>query len=95
MIAKRTLRQFWERAPEAEEALKAWYAEARHAQWTTPTDIKAQYRHASILKSGRVVFNIHGNTYRLIVRINYAAGVVYIRFVGSHSEYDKIDAETV
>lgn len=95
VIARKTLREFWEREPGAEESLKAWYAEAKNAEWKTSADVKATYRHASILKNSRVIFNIHGNTYRLIVAISYSAGIVYIRFVGTHTEYDKINAETV
>jgi mRNA interferase HigB len=73
----------------------AWLAEANGSLWRTPVDIKRKYRNASILKSGRVVFNISGNKYRLIVRVNYAAWVVDIRFFGTHAEYDRIDAESV
>jgi len=73
----------------------AWWAEASAAQWRTPIDVNARYATASVLKSGRAVFNIKGNDYRLVVRINYRAGVVEIRFFGSHAEYDKIDAGTV
>jgi mRNA interferase HigB len=98
VIAKRTLRQFWESAPQYADAkgpLDAWYAEARKAQWRTPQDIKAQFRHASILKNQRVVFNIGGNKYRLIVAVDYQRQVVFIRFIGTHAQYDTIDAEVV
>lgn len=95
IVAKKTIREFWERFPDAEDALKAWYAEIKAAEWQNPTDIKAQYGNASILKDNRVVFNICGNKYRLIVKINYIASIVLIRFVGTHKEYDAIDAETV
>ena len=95
MISRKALQEFWEREPGAEEPLRAWYAEAKSAHWTTPADVKAHYRHASILKNKRVVFNIHGNTYRLIVAISYSVGIVLIKFVGTHAEYDEIDAETV
>ena len=98
IIAKRTLRTFWEdhpRGPRAKSALESWYAEAAHAEWTRPTDVTAMYGDASILKDGRVVFNIAGNKYRLVVRINYGYQVVFIRFVGTHQEYDDIDAETI
>lgn len=95
IISKRTIREFWERYPDAEEALKAWHAEAKAADWQNPADIKAQFGNASILKDSRVVFNICGNKYRLIVKINYPASIVLIRFVGTHKEYDAIDAETV
>ena len=80
---------------DARGPLEAWYYEARHAQWASPADIKAQYRSASILKGNRVVFNIAGNKYRLVVRINYHSKTVFVRFIGTHKEYDKIDAEVI
>lgn len=95
IIAKKTLREFWGRFPDAEQPLKAWYAEAKHADWQTPNDVKAKYASASILKGSRVVFNICGNKYRLVVKINYPHRIIYVRFVGTHEEYDGIDAETV
>ena len=95
VIAKGTLREFWLRYPDAEESLLAWYREAERANWDQPSAVKAQFRNCSILKSGRVVFNIKGNHYRLAVQINYPYRVVYIRFVGTHAEYDKIDADEV
>ncbi|MFA6239603.1 MAG: type II toxin-antitoxin system HigB family toxin [Candidatus Hydrogenedentales bacterium] len=95
VIARSTLRAFWEREPAARSVLEAWFAEARNASWKTSADVKATYRSASILKGGRVVFNICGNSYRLVVAINYAYSLVYIRFVGTHRQYDAIDAETI
>lgn len=95
VIAKRTLREFWVKYPDAEEPLQAWYREALHAKWTNPHIIKVQYRSASVLQSGRVIFNIAGNKYRLVVKIEYASGIVYIRFIGTHRQYDRIDVETV
>lgn len=97
VIAKRTLRKFWEQQSyrDAEQPIRAWYGEAEDAEWSTPNDIKAQYRNASILKSNRVVFNIAGNKYRLVVKINFEHQIVYIRFVGTHAQYDEIDVETV
>ncbi len=98
IIAKRTLRVFWERErrfADAKRALEDWHAQVSHADWATPAEVKAQYGEASILKGSRVVFNICGNKYRLIVQINYPYRVVYIRFVGTHAEYDQIDAETI
>lgn len=78
-----------------EQALRAWYAEAKQASWSTPAAIKAQYAHASILRDSRVVFNICGNEYRLVVKINYDFYTIYIRFIGTHREYDQIDAQTI
>jgi mRNA interferase HigB len=95
VIAVSTLRAFWERHPDAEQPLKAWYEEATHAVWSQPADIKAQYRSASVLKNRRMVFNIKGNDYRLIVAIAYRLQIVYVKFVGTHEEYDAVDAETV
>lgn len=94
-ITKRTLLDFWEKHPDALSPLSAWYAESVKAQWLTPQDIKAQYATASILGDNRVVFNIGGNKYRLIVKINYPYGTLYIRFIGTHAEYDKIKAEEI
>ena len=84
MIAVSTLRDFWERHPDAEQPLKAWYEEATNASWTQPADIKAYYRSASVLKNRRVVFNIKGNDYRLIMAIAYKLQIVYVKFVGTH-----------
>jgi mRNA interferase HigB len=95
VIAVSTLRSFWARHPDAEQPIKAWYEEATKASWTKPADIKAQYRSASILKNRRVVFNIKGNDYRLVVAITYKLQIIYVKFVGTHKEYDAIDAETV
>lgn len=88
-------REFWERHPDAEQPLKAWCDEARSAVWRTPKDIKHYYRSASILKNRRVVFNIKGNDYRLIVAVAYEFGAAYIKFIGTHQQYDDIDAYTV
>ena len=95
IIAKPKLKQFWERHTQAEGPLKAWYHEAKRATWVGPNDIKARCRSADILHGNRVVFNISGNNYRLVVQNAYQPGIVYIRFVGTHAEYDKIDAERV
>jgi mRNA interferase HigB len=95
VIAISTLRQFWETHPAAEQPIKAWVDEANQANWAQPADIKTQYRSASVLKNRRVVFNIKGNDYRLIVAIAYRLGIVYVKFIGTHAEYDKINAETV
>ena len=95
IIAKRTLREFWERYSDAEETLLAWYREVEKEDWSQPAQVKEKYRSASIVKGSRVVFNIKGNDYRLVVRINYPYRVVYVRFVGTHVEYDAIDVEEV
>jgi mRNA interferase HigB len=95
VIAVSTLRAFWARQPDAEQPLKAWYEEATSARWTQPADIKAQYRSASVLKNRRVAFSIKGNDYRLIVAIAYQLQIVFVKFVGTHKEYDAVDAETI
>lgn len=95
VISRKTLSQFWEKHEAAAEALKAWFKEAEHAQWETPGDIKNRYRSADILPDNRIVFNIKGNHYRLVVKVSYPAQIVYIRFVGTHQEYSKINAETI
>lgn len=96
VIAVGTLRDFWRKHADAEHPLKAWYDEARKAEWKTPADIKANYGSASFIANNRVIFNIKGNTYRLVVAIYYkGSGIVFIKFIGTHAEYDKIDAETV
>lgn len=95
VIAIARLRQFWEKHPDAEVPLRAWYAAASRAQWRTPADIKAAYRNASFLANDRVVFNIKGNDYRLVVAVRYEKGIMFIRFIGTHREYDRIDAETI
>jgi mRNA interferase HigB len=95
VISIKTLRDYWQKEPGVEGELKAWYVEAKNAAWKTPAEIKTKYGNASILKTGRVVFNICGNRYRLVVRINYAFGLVYVRFIGTHKEYDKIDAGSI
>jgi len=79
----------------AKEALEAWYQHTLKADWATPAELKAQFKSASILQDGRVVFNIAGNKYRLVVWINYAYRVVYIRFIGTHKQYDGIDVQTI
>lgn len=96
IIAKRTLVQFWESGHgDAEQPLKAWHAMAKAASWSDPSEIKAKFSTASFLANNRVVFNIGGNKYRLVVKVEYAIKAVYIRFIGSHTEYDKIDASKI
>lgn len=95
IISLKTLRDFWESHPNARQQLQAWYEDAKHAVWQSPTDIKAMYRNASIVANNRVAFNIKANDYRLIVAINYQLGIAYIRFVGTHAEYDRVNAAEV
>lgn len=95
IIAISQLKSFWQKYPDSEQPLLAWIDEARNADWSTPTDIKEQFRSTSILKSRRVVFNIKGNDYRLVVAVAYRYGALYIKFVGTHKQYDTIDADTV
>ncbi len=95
VIAKKILRDFWFKHPDCEQQLKAWYQEANVSVWRRPKDIKKEYPSASILEGDRVVFNIKGNHYRLIVKINYSYGMVWIRFIGTHAQYDKIDATKI
>jgi mRNA interferase HigB len=95
IVAKPVLRDFWKRFPEAEGPLLAWYREVEKEDWDEPSKIKEKYRSASIIKGGRAVFNIKGNDFRLVVKINYRSRIVFIRFVGTHAEYDKINVEEV
>ncbi|MGA8816759.1 MAG: type II toxin-antitoxin system HigB family toxin [Xanthobacteraceae bacterium] len=98
IIALATLRSFLNRNPayaDAAEPVMAWYRQLKAADWATPAEVKRDVRSASILKDGRVVFNISGNKYRIVVWINYAYRVVYIRFIGTHRQYDHIDAQTI
>lgn len=92
IIALKILREFWKTHRQAEIPLRAWYAGAHRADWDNPTDIKSAYRSASVVANNRVVFNIKGNDYRLVVAVHYNRRIMFIRFVGTHREYDKIDA---
>lgn len=98
VIALSTLKTFWAnslRHADAEEPALAWYRDVLKADWASPAAVKAQFGTASILKDGRVVFNIGGNKYRLVVWINYPYRVVYVRFIGTHKQYDAIDAQSI
>ena len=95
IVAKKTLREFWERHPTAKGSLLAWFREVKQEDWDTPAKVKARYRSASIVGGNRVVFNIKGNDYRLVAKINYRYRTVYVRFVGTHAEYDAINVEEV
>lgn len=92
IISRKILREFWEKHPDTQQAIQSWYADVKKANWTSPAEIKRTYRNASIVANNRVVFNIKGNNYRIVLAIQYEFGIVYIRFVGTHSEYEKIDA---
>ncbi len=91
------LQEYWSRPGRrnAEQPLKAWYAEVRRAAWKSPNDLKRAYRSASVLADNRVVFNICGNSHRLVVHLNYELGIVLVKFIGTHAEYDEIDASSV
>jgi mRNA interferase HigB len=98
IIALSTSKAFWQGEPAYADAIQptlAWYRHTLKADWSSPADVKRDLRNASILKDGRVVFNIAGNKYRLVVWINYPYRVVYIRFIGTHEQYDNIDAQTI
>ena len=95
IISRKKIREFWEKHSDARLALESWYADAKKANWNTPSDIKDVYKNASFMASNRVVFNIKGNKYRLVAAVQFEYGIVYIRFVGTHKEYDRIDATTV
>ena len=97
IISRKTLRVFWERPGrhDAEQPLKAWFREAAGADWASPGEVKASFGSASIVGNSRVVFNIGGNKYRLVVRVNYAYRIMYVRFICTHQEYDAIDVEEV
>jgi mRNA interferase HigB len=95
IIARKTLIHAWTKHRDAEHPLRAWYKEAEAARWTGPEDLRVMYPAASIVGDERVVFNIRGNNYRLVVAINYSAGIVFIKFFGTHAEYDKIDVRKV
>jgi len=97
IIAFRTLRAFWEKPEyaDSETSLRSWYHDAKNSNWKSPNELKLQYKSASIVGEGRVVFNIKGNIYRLVVLIDYDFQVVFIRFIGTHRQYDKIDAKMI
>ena len=95
IIARKTLREFWLKHPDCEQQLKAWYREAEVSNWGNLNEIKEEYPSASIIGDGRVVFNIRGNNYRLIVRINFNYQMMWIRFIGTHGDYNKINAKEI
>ena len=97
IISRKALREFWDKPQyaDAEQPLRAWFREASNADWSGPAAIKASFRAASIVGNNRVLFNICGNKYRLVVSVNYAYRVMYIRFIGTHDQYDKINVKEV
>lgn len=95
VIAKRTVREFWEHHADAKPQLQAWLEDVQRAEWKTPRDIQVVYGDDVILPDNRAVFNIKGNKYRIVTKIHYNTGIVYIRFIGTHAEYDRIDALTI
>jgi len=97
VIAKSTLKKFWEQPgyDDARGPLESWHEEAVKADWTSPQAVKNQYASASICASNRVVFNVGGNKYRLVVEMQYRAGIAWVKFIGTHAQYDRIDVETV
>ena len=95
IIAKKILREFWEIHPDCEQQLKSWFKETNKAVWKNSNDIKSEYPSASILINNRIVFNIKGNKYRLIVKINFEYEMVWVRFIGTHAQYDKINANNI
>jgi len=95
VISRKILREFWEKHPDARQPLQTWYVDVKHATWASPVDIKNVYHNVSFLANNRVVFNIKGNKYRIIVAIQYRHELVFVRFVGTHKDYDRIDARTI
>ena len=95
IYSKNTLRAFWERHTESEQTLRAWYREVEQADWATPAQVRERFLNASIVGNNRVVFRIRGNNYRLVVEIFYPGRKVFVRFIGTHAEYDRINAEEV
>ena len=95
IFAKSTLRNYWKMHPGSEQYLKTWYDIAMNSNWKTPNDVKKTYSNVSILKDSRIVFNIKGNDYRLVAKFNYEKQWIFIRFIGTHSEYNKINADTI
>ena len=95
IIAVNTIREYWLKYPNTEQSLKAWLQEVEYSEWKTPQALKAKYRSASIISGKRVIFNINGNKFRLIVDIEYRLKIVFVVWFGSHSEYDLIDSKTI
>jgi mRNA interferase HigB len=95
IISRKIIREFCKQHPDAQKPLQAWYADTKQAHWSDPNEIKRIYKNVSIVANNRAVFNIKGNDYRLVVAINYKLSIIYIRFIGTHKDYDKIDVTTI
>jgi mRNA interferase HigB len=95
IFAKSTLREYWVKHPDSEQYLKTWYDTAMSSDWKPPEDVKLTYANASVLKDSRIVFNIKGNSYRLVTKFNFEKQWIFIRFIGLHNEYDKNDANAI
>lgn len=95
IFAKSALREYWDKHPDTEQYLKTWYDSALNSDWRTPNEVKQTYVNATILKDSRIVFNIKGNSHRLVAKFNFEKQWIFIRFIGTHNEYDKIDVNTI
>lgn len=95
IISRRLLREFWEKHPDSTIALQAWFHDVKRATWSSPAEVKDIYHNASILANNRIVFNIKGNRYRIVVAVSYPHSIIYIRFIGTHADYDRVDASNV
>ena len=95
VLSKRRLREFWDKPPDSEQQLKSWFEEAEKADWRNPNFVKREFPNSRIISGNRAIFNIHRNKYRLIVKINYKYGMIWVRFIGTHSEYDQIDPKRI
>lgn len=93
IIALKTIKEFWNKHPETEQQLRAWYDEVKKADWRKPNDLLREFPNVRVIKNDRAIFNIKGNKYRLVIAVKYDFKIVYIRFIGTHKEYDKINAE--
>lgn len=95
IFAKSTLKEFWDKHPESEQYLKTWYDTVRSSDWRSPNDVKKTYANASVLKDNRIIFDIKGNKYRLVAKFNFDKQWVFIRFIGTHEAYDKVDVNII
>lgn len=95
IVKRKTLSDFWAKHPQSAQPLRTWFHDAKRARWAGPAEVKARYKNASIIEGNRIVFNIGGNDFRLVVKVHYNTGIMFIRFVGTHAQYDRIDARTV